>query len=88
MNNPVTNPSLISKYLFMRFYFQIESFVVRVAKQYDNPNTILLDIGSGYSPYQKYFKKTKYLTNDIKQNENKTIDIIGNIEKGLSKVKS
>jgi len=88
MNNPVTNPSLIFKYLFMRFYFQIENFVAQVAKQYDKPNTILLDIGSGYSPYRKYFKKTKYLTNDIKQNENKTIDIIGNIEKGLPKVKS
>ncbi|NCN58544.1 hypothetical protein COW99_00485 [Candidatus Roizmanbacteria bacterium CG22_combo_CG10-13_8_21_14_all_38_20] len=88
MNNLVTNPSLIVKYLFMRFYFQIENFVAQVAKQYDKPDTILLDIGSGHSPYHKYFKKTRYLTNDIKQNENKTIDIIGNIEKGLPKVKS
>lgn len=88
MNNAVTNPSLITKYLVMRFYFQIENFVVQIANKYDKPNTILLDIGSGYSPYRKYFKKTTYLTNDIKQNEGRTIDVVGNIEKGLTKIKN
>ncbi|MBL7159606.1 methyltransferase domain-containing protein [Candidatus Microgenomates bacterium] len=78
---------LFIKFLFINFYYKIEKFVISISKKYDKKGKKLLDIGAGNSPYKKYFKKLSYFTQDIKQNQNKTIDYIGNLDKGLKMIK-
>jgi SAM-dependent methyltransferase len=78
----------IVKFLMMNFYYQIDGFVIDIAKKYDQKGKKLLDVGAGTSPYEKYFKKLDYLAQDVKQNENQTIDYVGEIEAGLKEVKS
>lgn len=79
--------TLFIKFLFMNFYYQIEKFVILISKKYDKKGKKLLDIGAGNSPYKKYFKKLSYFTQDIKQNQDKTIDYVGNLNKGLNMIK-
>ena len=80
--------SLASKFLFMYYLFRGELFLRAVAAKYDQKNKKLLDIGAGESPYRKYFKHTTYVTYDIKQNLKHTIDIVGDINRGIPKVSS
>ena len=79
--------TLSIKFLFMNFYYQIEKFIIFVSKKYDKKGKKLLDIGAGNYPYKGYFRKVKYFTHDIKQNKNKTIDYIGDLDKGLPIIK-
>lgn len=77
----------ILKYWLMRFYYRIDSFVEEVAKKYDKEGFRLLDVGAGKCPYRNYFKKLKYYSQDRKQNSEKSIDYVGDIEKGIKKIK-
>jgi len=79
---------LFIKFIFCNFYYQIDKFVISISKKYDMPDKKLLDIGAGQCPYKIYFKKLKYLSQDIKQNKNKTIDYIGDINNGLNMINS
>jgi len=72
----------------MNFYYQIEKFVMGVVEKYDKKGKKLLDIGAERSPYKKYFKKLKYYSQDIKQNKVKTVDYVGDLNKGLKNIKS
>ena len=78
---------LFVKFLFMNFYYQIEKFVISISKKYDKKGKKLLDIGAENSPYKKYFEKLSYFTQDIKQNQDKSIDYIANLNKGLKMIK-
>lgn len=69
--------ALILKFLLMNFYWQIDQFVINLAKKYDQKNKKLLDVGAGECRYRKYFKNLKYKSQDVKQNTNKTIDYVG-----------
>lgn len=81
------NLNLLIKFCFVNFYYQIEKFVRDIAKKYDKKGKELLDIGAGATPYKKYFKKLKYSTQDIAQNNKRTIDHIGDLNKGLPMIK-
>lgn len=74
--------ALILKFLLMNFYFQIDWFVIRLARKYDRPGKKLLDVGAGECKYKKHFKKLVYKSQDVKQNTYKTIDYVGEV-KGL-----
>ncbi len=69
--------ALILKFLLMNFYFQIDWFVIKLAKKYDRKGKRLLDVGAGECRYKKYFKKMVYKSQDVKQNTDKTIDYVG-----------
>jgi ubiquinone/menaquinone biosynthesis C-methylase UbiE len=79
---------LFIKFIFINFYYQIERFVIDVANKYDKKGKKLLDVGAGASPYRKYFKNVKYVTQDITQNNKKTIDYVGDLNKGLPMIKN
>lgn len=53
----------------------LKRFVRYIAKKHDKKGKKLIDIGAGNCPYQNYFSKLKYTSQDIKQNKVK-IDII------------
>lgn len=78
---------LVLKYLFMNFYYQIERFVIEVSKKYDKEGKKILDVGAGGGGYGGYFKKTSYIACDIKQNDKKTIDIVGDFMGEVGKFK-
>lgn len=80
------NIDLLVKFVFMNFYYQIDKFVVQMAKRYDKQGKKLLDIGAGNSPYKKYFRSIQYCTQDIGQNKDNTIDVIGDMNAGLPKI--
>lgn len=71
---------LVSKFLMMNFYFQIDWWVMKLIKQYDKKGKTLLDIGAGECRYKKYFKKLVYKSQDVKQNTDKTIDYVGAVK--------
>ncbi len=75
-----TSP-LILKFLLMNFYFQIDWWVIKLAKQYDKKGKKLLDVGAGECRYKQYWQQLNYQSQDIKQNTNKTIDYVGEITK-------
>jgi len=58
-----------------------------MADKYDENNKKILDIGAQNSPYKKYFKKASYLTQDIEQNHEKSINYIGDVCEGISEIK-
>jgi SAM-dependent methyltransferase len=72
---------LMLKFLLMNFYFQIDWFVMQIAKEYDQKGKKLLDIGAGGCPYKKYFKNLTYKAQDIKQNQTQTINYVMAIER-------
>lgn len=65
---------------------QTELFLNLLDKKYNKKGKKLLDIGAGQAPYKKYFKKLDYFTQDIKQDKNKTIDYIGDINQSLKMI--
>ena len=79
---------LAIKFLMMSFYYQIDRFVIKVAKEYDRKGKKLLDVGSGIGPYRKYFKKLKYLSQDVEQNQEGSIDYVADLNQGLGKIKT
>lgn len=80
------NIELVIKFLFMRFYFECDMFVRRVAKQYNKPGKKLIDIGSDTSPYRKMFNYVHYFTLDKKQDRTKTIDYVLDLDKGMQQI--
>lgn len=68
------------KFLLMHFYWQIDWFVIRLARKYDQLEKKLLDIGANDCKYCRLFTKLQYFSQDIKQNESKTIDYVGDLE--------
>lgn len=78
---------LLGKFLFMDFYYRIEKFVAVVARQYDEKNKKLLDVGAANSPYRKYFRNIDYYTHDLKQNKEGSIDYSGDFDDGLALIK-
>lgn len=77
--------SLISKFLLMNFYFQIDWWVIKLAKKYDQPGKKLLDVGAGECRYKQYWQQLQYQSQDIRQNQTKTIDYVGEITKVAGK---
>lgn len=72
--------ALILKFLLMNFYWQIDQFVINLAKKYDQKGKKLLDVGAGECRYRQYFKNLSYFSQDIKQNSRKTIDYVKKLE--------
>lgn len=72
--------NLVSKFLLMNFYFQIDWWVYKLAKKYDQKGKKLLDFGAGECRYKKHFKKLEYKSQDVKQNADKTIDYVGELK--------
>lgn len=68
----------------MRYHaYRIRIFVEKMALDCDIDGKRILDIGACDIPYEKFFKKAIYCSQDIVQNKNKTIDYICDINKGL-----
>jgi SAM-dependent methyltransferase len=68
----------------MNFYWQIDQFVETVSKNHVKPGKKILDIGAESCKYKPLFTHLKYYSQDIRQNNSKTIDYVGN----FSKIKS
>ena len=78
---------LVLKYLFMNFYYQIEKFVMEVARKYDKEGRKVLDVVAGEGKHRDYFEKATYVASDIKQNSKKTIDLVADFIKAPEKFK-
>ncbi|MFH2061633.1 MAG: methyltransferase domain-containing protein [Candidatus Beckwithbacteria bacterium] len=72
---------LAVKFLMMNFYFQIDWFVIKMARKYDRKGKKLLDVGAWECKYKKYFERLEYLSQDVVQNSQKTIDYVGEVDK-------
>jgi len=68
--------------------FKINRFVEGIAWEYDKVGKKLLDIGAEGSPYRKLFVKLKYVSHDIEQNEQESIDIVGDLNEGLPEIRN
>lgn len=68
------------KFLLMNFYWQIDRFVMDLVKKYDRKGKKLLDVGAGECRYKKLFKNLTYLSQDIKQNGQKTVDYVKELD--------
>ena len=78
---------LIFPMRLMRYHaYRIEKFVERAAKESNHPGRKVIDIGSHDNPYKKYFDKTDYFSQDIKQSAGNTIDYVGDINEGMSEM--
>ncbi|MEI7426308.1 MAG: methyltransferase domain-containing protein [Candidatus Moraniibacteriota bacterium] len=55
----------------------------KIALNCDYTKKKILDIGAWDCPYKKFFKKATYYSQDIVQNNNKTIDYVCDISLGL-----
>ncbi len=66
--------------------FRIEQFVKETASLHNRPGVRILDIGAGTSPYRKYFSQAEYVAQDIHQNDEGTIAILGDINQGLENI--
>lgn len=76
---------ILNKYYFFakNFNWQINDFIIKISKKYNNPKYKILDIGSGYNIYKKYFDKAEFKTLDIKQNKYKNIDLVCDVNKKI-----
>lgn len=70
----------------MNYSYRIEKFIIEASKEYNDERKMVLDVGTENAPYKKYFDKAKYLTHDIKQNKEKTINYVADLNKGLKKI--
>lgn len=68
--------------------FKINKFVESIAWEYDKVGKKLLDIGAEGSPYRKLFVKLKYLSHDIEQNDQESIDFVGDLNEGLPQIEN
>lgn len=69
-------------------YYQNAVFTNKISERFDQKNNKLLDVGAGSSPSRKYFTKIKYLTQDITQNKENSIDYICDINEGIPQIKN
>jgi len=70
----------------MNFSYRIEKFVIEASKEYNSKGRMILDIGAENTPYKKYFDMAKYFTHDVKQNKDKTISYVADLNKGLQEI--
>lgn len=74
------------KFTFFNVLYRIDRFVLGVSKKFDLKGKKILDIGAENSPYQDYFSEGSYYTLDIKQNKEKNIDYIGDLNTGVPSI--
>lgn len=80
-NNKIVNPL----YFFIRhFYFLNDLFIENNIKKLDKKDKVILDAGAGDARLKKYFKNAKYLSLDMKQNNQRNIDIICDLNDKIS----
>lgn len=71
----------------MRYHmYRIDQFMRGVSHKYNVPGMRILDIGAQGSPYKKYFDKMEYYSQDIEQNSERSINFVGDIDKGIGAV--
>ncbi len=63
-----------------RHTYLLKRFVRKVAAKYDRPQKTLIDIGAGDCQYQPYFQKLKYFSQDVKNNQQQSIDYLGEMK--------
>lgn len=69
---------------FVRYHaYRIDQFVRRVAAEYDRPGQRLIDIGAQNSPYRTSFHQVEYVSQDTYQNQDGTVQVIGDVVEGL-----
>lgn len=60
--------------------YRLKRFVKEVAVKYDQPGKKIIDIGAGTCQYKSFFSKLTYFSQDIQNNQGKSIDYIGSID--------
>lgn len=74
---------------FLRYHmFRVDKFVKEAAEEANQHGKKIIDVGSQGSPYRKYFDKADYFTQDIVQNDENSIDFLGDITEGLHEIPS
>lgn len=69
---------------FIRYYYyRIDKFKKRILKTCDKKGKEVIDIGAQSDYFKRQFKKAKYISQDIKQNEDQSIEIICDLNDGL-----
>lgn len=63
-----------------RHTYLLKRFVREIAAKYDRPGKKLIDIGAGDCQYQGYFQKLDYFSQDIKNNQQQSIDYLGEMK--------
>jgi SAM-dependent methyltransferase len=65
---------------FTRYHaYRIDKFIRRAAHEIDLEGRSVIDIGAGAGSDKKYFTRCNYLMQDIKQNDQSTIDFVCDI---------
>jgi SAM-dependent methyltransferase len=73
----------------MRYHaYRIEKFVRKAAEEFDLSGNVVIDIGGGIGIYKSYFTHSKYLLQDIKQNDQGSVDFVCDIVEGASAIPS
>ena len=73
--------------IMRNYHYLIEVFIKKISERYDKEGKKILDIGAERCPFKHYFQKMSYFSLDIKQNKDKTIDFIGDLNQGLPEIK-
>lgn len=60
--------------------YRLKHFVKEVAVKYDESGKKIIDIGAGNCQYKRFFKKLNYFSQDIQNNQEKSINYIGPID--------
>lgn len=60
--------------------YRLKRFVNLMADECDKRGKKIIDIGAGSCQYRNYFKKARYFSQDIKNNQQKSIDYIGKMK--------
>lgn len=63
-------------------------FCQEIARKYDKNNAVLLDVGAGDIPAKSYFKNVLYLSQDIAQNKEGSINYVCDINEGISEIQN
>lgn len=75
--------------MIVRNHYQRNAlFCQEVARKYDRNNAILLDVGAGNTPGRKYFINICYLTQDIVQNKEGSINYVCDINEGIPEIQN
>jgi len=79
---------LITEFLMMNFYYQIDQFIFLASKKYNQPQLKILDVGSHVSPYKKYFNQAQFSTLDIKQTKENPVDFVADLNQKITSIKN
>lgn len=60
--------------------YRLKQFVRQIALEYDQKGKKIIDVGAGDCQYKNYFKKAEYFSQDIENNQEGTIDYVGNLD--------